>query len=184
MEVNSINIIDLSEATRNDYFTCLEDWSDDMKDGICRKECWYNTMQSKGLRVKLARLDEGTVAGMIHYIPIEHSWVEGENLYFVYCIWVHGHKKGRGDLRKRGVGKALLLAAEEDVKNLKRAMEGEDTAEIKRLSDVLTQSAQKLAAAMYQQASQAGAQQGAQGAGQSGASSPDDVIDADYREVA
>ena len=113
-----MNIIDLSEDTRNDYFTCLEEWSDDMKDGICRKECWYNTMQAKGLRVKLARLGDGTVAGMIHYVPIEHSWVEGENLYFVYCIWVHGHKKGRGDLRKRGVGKALLHAAEEDVKNL------------------------------------------------------------------
>ncbi|MFH0756846.1 MAG: GNAT family N-acetyltransferase [Bacteroidota bacterium] len=55
---------------------------------------------------------------MIQYAPIEHSWVEGEDLYFVYCIWVHGHKKGRGDLRKKGVGKALLRAAEEDVKRL------------------------------------------------------------------
>lgn len=118
MVADSITVIDLSENTRNDYFTCLEEWSDDMKDGICRKECWYNTMQSKGLRVKLARMADGTIAGMIHYVPIEYSWVEGESLYFVYCIWVHGHKKGRGDLRKRGVGKALLLAAEEDVKNL------------------------------------------------------------------
>jgi N-acetylglutamate synthase-like GNAT family acetyltransferase len=68
--------------------------------------------------VKLARNDAGIVAGMVHYAPIEHSWVEGEDLYFVYCIWVHGHKKGRGDLRKQGVGKALLRAAEEDVKEL------------------------------------------------------------------
>jgi N-acetylglutamate synthase-like GNAT family acetyltransferase len=97
----------------------MEDWSEEMKDGFCRKECWYNKMQDKGLRVKLSLNEEETVTGMIHYIPIEHSWVEGENLYFVYCIWVHGHKKGRGDLRKRGVGKALLRAAEEDVKNLK-----------------------------------------------------------------
>ena len=113
-----MEIIDLSEGTRIDYFTCLEEWSEEMKDGVCRKECWYNGMREKGLRVKLARNDSGTVAGMIQYAPIEHSWVEGENLYFVYCIWVHGHKKGRGDLRKQGVGTALLQAAEDDVKKL------------------------------------------------------------------
>lgn len=101
-----------------DYFTCLEEWSDEIKDGVCRKECWYNKMQENGLRVKLARNDAGMVAGMIQYAPIEHSWVEGSNLHFVYCIWVHGHKKGRGDLRKQGLGKALLRSAEEDVRNL------------------------------------------------------------------
>jgi len=113
-----MEILDLTEETRMDYFTCLDDWSDEMKDGVCRKECWYNSMQGKGIRVKLARNDAGVIAGMIQYAPIEHSWVEGEDLYFVYCIWVHGHKQGRGDLRKHGVGKALLRAAEEDVKKL------------------------------------------------------------------
>ena len=113
-----MKILDLTEETRMDYFTCLEEWSDEIKDGFCRKECWYKNMQKKGLRVKLARNDAGIVAGMIQYAPIEHSWIEGEDLYFVYCIWVHGHKKGRGDLRKQGVGKALLRGAEEDVKRL------------------------------------------------------------------
>lgn len=113
-----MDIIDLSESTKEDYFSCLEEWSDEMKDGVCRKQCWYDKMRDKGLRVKLALSDAGVVAGMIHYAPIEHSWVEGENLYFVYCIWVHGHKKGRGNLRKLGAGKSLLRAAEEDVKRL------------------------------------------------------------------
>lgn len=111
-------IIDLSEETRSDYFTCLEEWSDEMKDGVCRKECWFKAMQKKGLRVKLALNESGVVAGMIHYAPIEYSWVQGENLYFVYCIWVHGHKKGRGNLQKHGIGCTLLQAAEEDVRNL------------------------------------------------------------------
>ena len=113
-----MHVIDLSEETRYDYFTCLEEWSDVMKDGVHRKKCWHNNMRDKGLRVKLVRNDSGVIAGMIHYAPIEHSWIEGENLYFVYCIWVHGHKKGRGDLRKRGVGKTLLQAAENDAKKL------------------------------------------------------------------
>lgn len=113
-----MEIFDLTEETQNEYFTCLEEWSDEMKDGVGRKTCWYKGMQGKGLRVKLARNDAGVVAGMIHYAPIEHSWIEGEDLYFVYCIWVHGHKEGRGDLRKRGIGKALLRAAEEDARGL------------------------------------------------------------------
>ena len=113
-----MEIFDLTEETRTDYFTCMEEWSDEIKDGVCRKACWYQNMQEKGLRVKLARNDAGTVTGMIQYAPIEHSWIEGEGLYFVYCIWVHGHKKGRGDMRKHGVGKALLRSAEEDVKQL------------------------------------------------------------------
>ena len=114
-----MKIFDLTEESKMDYFTCLEEWSDEIKDGVCRKECWYNGMQGKGLRVKMAQNDAGIVAGMIQYAPIEHSWVQGENLYFVYCIWVHGHKEGRGDLRKQGVGRALLRSAEEDVRNLR-----------------------------------------------------------------
>jgi hypothetical protein len=53
---------------------------------------------------------------MIQYVPIEHSFAEGKDLYFVHCIWVHGYKKGVGNYQKRGVGKALLRAAEADVK--------------------------------------------------------------------
>ncbi len=74
------------------------------------------------------------------------------------------------------------------ISNLKKAMEGEDVEEIKRLSEELTQVSHKLAEAMYQQASQAGEQPGGPGAGDpgQGAASPppdDDVVDADFEEV-
>jgi hypothetical protein len=68
-------------------------------------------MKDKGLRVKFALDDNDKIGGMIQYIPIEYSMFAGENLYVVLCIWVHGHKQGRGDYRKRGMGKALLAAA-------------------------------------------------------------------------
>ena len=44
--------------------------------------------------MKLAVGDNGEVGGMIQYIPIEHSFAEGKNLYFINCIWVHGYKIG------------------------------------------------------------------------------------------
>jgi len=74
---------------------------------------------------------------------------------------------------------------ESAIEALKKAMEGSDPAEIKRLSEELTQVSHTLAEAMYKQASQEGAgQPDAEGADPQGASgSDDDVVDADYEEV-
>ena len=76
---------------------------------------------------------------------------------------------------------------ESAVSALKTAMEGEDVAEIKRLSEELTQASHKLAEAMYQQASQKGQQQAGpefSGQEQPGPSSDqEDVVDADFEEV-
>lgn len=113
-----MKIIDLEEKYLPLYFVCLEDWSEEIKEAGNHKEVWYNKMKDKGLRVKLALDDKGEVGGMIQYLPIEHSHVEGKDLYFINCIWVHGHKKGRGNFQKKGMGKALLEAAEADVKTL------------------------------------------------------------------
>ena len=70
---------------------------------------------------------------------------------------------------------------------LRKAMEGEDAEEIKRLSEEMTQVSHKLAEAMYQQASagdpQAEAEAGP-GADQTGGAAPEeDVVDADFEEV-
>jgi len=74
---------------------------------------------------------------------------------------------------------------------LKKAMEGNDAEEIKKLSEALTQASHKLAEAMYQQASQEGqAGPGGPGpedmggqAGGGAAPADDDVVDADFEEV-
>jgi GNAT superfamily N-acetyltransferase len=110
-----MDIIDLNEKYRNTYLVCLEDWSDEIKEGGNHKEAWFQRMKDKGLRVKLA-VDGEKACGMIHYVPIEHSFAEGKDAYFVHCVWVHGYKKGVGNYQKRGIGKALLRAAEEDAK--------------------------------------------------------------------
>ena len=110
-----MKIIDLTEEHKESYFRCLEDWSDEMKEAGDHKTCWYEKMKDKGLCVKMAVDDIGIVGGMIQYIPIEHAFAEGQDLYFISCIWVHGYKKGRGNFQKKGMGKALIQAAEEDV---------------------------------------------------------------------
>lgn len=69
------------------------------------------------------------------------------------------------------------------IENLKKAMEGEDTEEIKRLSEELTQASHKLAEIMYAQAS-AQSQDGADGGDPTQESPKDEeVVDADFEEV-
>ncbi len=75
---------------------------------------------------------------------------------------------------------------ENAIENLKKAMGGEDSDEIKRLTEDLTKASHKLTEAMYAKASQQQAQQaGGEGESESAGSSSkdDDVVDADFEEV-
>ncbi|MDP7353990.1 MAG: Hsp70 family protein, partial [Desulfobacterales bacterium] len=90
------------------------------------------------------------------------------------------------------VDSATKAQVEDTTTRLRKSMEGEDTEEIKRLSEELTQASHKLAEAMYQQASQtadqqAGPEEGtqAEGGGQQaeGPASDEEVVDADFEEV-
>jgi len=69
------------------------------------------------------------------------------------------------------------------VQNLRKAMEGDDSEEIKRLSDQLTQASHKLAETMYSQASQKAQAGGGGDDSGGGPAKDDDVVDADFEEV-
>ncbi len=86
------------------------------------------------------------------------------------------------------VDSAVKAEVDEAVKDLKHAMDGDDASEIKRLTEALTERSHKLATTMYQQGSHSNASPNgstADGMGGSAASgSDDDVVDAEYQEVA
>jgi molecular chaperone DnaK len=77
---------------------------------------------------------------------------------------------------------------EDSVKNLKRAMEGEDADEIKRLTEVLEQTSHKMASDMYQQTPSSEDPQssntGEKRRASDSSGQDDDVVDAEYQEVA
>jgi molecular chaperone DnaK len=85
------------------------------------------------------------------------------------------------------VDKATKTRIEEAVEKLRKAMEGDDKEEIRRLSEELTSASHKLAEAMYQQASQTDSQKdaggGADGSQSRSAKPEEDVVDADFEEV-
>ena len=111
-------VVDLPRRHERSYFVCLEDWSDEMREAGDSKECWFERMRTRGLRVKLAIDDEDRPLGMIQYLPIEESMAEGTGLYMILCIWVLGYDEGDvGDVQGAGIGTALLAAAEDDARN-------------------------------------------------------------------
>lgn len=113
-----MNIVDLTEEYRELFAICLEDWSEEAREAGDRRARWVERFLGKGLRAKLALDDRGEVGGMIQYLPIEHSTAAGAGLYFIPCIWVHGHQQGRGNFQGHGMGGALLEAAEADARAL------------------------------------------------------------------
>lgn len=112
----SVEIVDIEPRLESEYFVCLESWSEEMREAGDHKERWFRKMAEKGLRVKIA-LCQGRAVGMIQYLPIEYAFARGSNLEFILCIWVHGYKgQGVGNQQKRGIGTALLGAAENDAR--------------------------------------------------------------------
>jgi GNAT superfamily N-acetyltransferase len=112
-------VIDLPRRHEHSYFVCLEDWSDEMREAGDAKECWFEQMKQRGLRVKLAVDDDDRPLGMIQYVPIEESMAEGTGLYMVLCIWVMGYDEADvGNVQGSGIGSALLVAAEDDAVEL------------------------------------------------------------------
>jgi len=100
---------------------------------------------------------------------------------------IYSTEKSLKDLGEK-VDAATRTKVEEASAALRKATEGDDVDEIKRLSEELTQTSHKLAEAIYQQQSAQGEQAsaGAEGGGQAEgakAGQDDDVVDADFEEV-
>ncbi len=115
---SDVSIVDLPERHIETYFACLEDWSSEMSEARDLKARWFEQHRHRGLRVKLAVDADDRALGMIQYVPVELSPAQGDDLYMILCIWVHGYRKGVGDVQGVGIGSKLLAAAEEDVRAL------------------------------------------------------------------
>ena len=97
---------------------------------------------------------------------------------------IYGTEKSVKDVGDK-LDDSTKVVIDQAIENLKKAMEGDNTDEIKRLTEELTQASHKLAETMYAQASQDQAQAGGAPDAEStaGASTDEDVVDADFEEV-
>ncbi len=104
---------------------------------------------------------------------------------------IHMTEKSLSELGDK-VDATTKSTVEQEIANLKKALEGEDIEAIKSATESLTQASHKLAELMYAQASQGQGGEssggaGAAGSGPEGEGGPgkgdDDVVDADFEEV-
>lgn len=111
-----MKIVDINDNYYPTYACCFEEWSEEMVTAGEHKRIWYDYMKDRGLGVKLAIDDDSKVCGMIQYLPAEYSFIEGDGLYLIACIWVYGYDdKGIGNRQNKGIGTALLQAAENEL---------------------------------------------------------------------
>jgi GNAT superfamily N-acetyltransferase len=113
-----MKIIDVSAEHFPTFACCFEDWSEEMVSAQSQRKKWYEHMKEHGMNAKLAIDEDGAVSGMIQYYPAEYSFTEGEGIFVIACIWVNGcPDRGIGFRQKKGIGTALLEAAEADMKS-------------------------------------------------------------------
>ena len=117
-EARAMEIVDLSPDREDVFLCCLKPEDQVFAEGVPRKREWLRRNRDRGVAVKLAIDDDGTVAGMIQYVPRPLApFVSGDDgIWVVHCIWVHIYTDGIGDRGGKGMGQALLRAAEEDMR--------------------------------------------------------------------
>jgi molecular chaperone DnaK len=101
---------------------------------------------------------------------------------------MYSTEKTLGELGER-VNSGTRAEAEQTIVSLKREIQGENIAEIKRLTEALTQIVHKLAASAYQQASPQGQPYDSSAggshnySGERASNTEEEVVDAEYEEV-
>jgi len=97
---------DLSPEHEALYFLCLEDRSDDAKEAGDGRARWYARMKERGLRVKLARDDQGRAGGMIRYLP--GAGGRRGAAPPPKTLWVGSRRDFLADLKRRGMNAPRL----------------------------------------------------------------------------
>jgi L-amino acid N-acyltransferase YncA len=81
--------------------------------GYQAKKNWFVQQYQDGLRIILAKDENGSQLGFIEYVPAEFAWrpVKAPGYVFIQCIMVPSRKGHRP-----GIGKRLLSACESDAR--------------------------------------------------------------------
>ena len=113
-----MEIVDLGPEHLDTFLCCLKPEDREFAAGVPRKREWFERFRVRGVGVKLAIDDDGAVAGMVQYAPrrLAPFVVGDEGIWVIHCIWVHVYEGGIGDRGGRGMGTALLDAAEEEMR--------------------------------------------------------------------
>ncbi|MBL7032648.1 MAG: hypothetical protein ISR91_00735 [Candidatus Delongbacteria bacterium] len=106
---------DLTPRTEATFLRCLHDEKPDDPRVIALRRHWVDSRLEKGYRAKVLHLDSGEIAGLGQYIPIEESFIQGERLMVILCLWVHGYDHHIGNRQGNGYGRFMLEQIEAEI---------------------------------------------------------------------
>ena len=106
----------IDHDTAGTFFRCLHDEKPADPRVIALRRRWYNRYKDKGLRAKVLVRDDDAIVGLCQYLPIEHSFLRGNNLFAILCMWVHGYEHRVGNQQGQGYGAFVLHHIEEDAR--------------------------------------------------------------------
>ncbi len=112
-----MRLLDVDERTEATFLRCLHDEKPDDPRTVQLRRSAYRMQRERGLRAKVIVTDADEVAALCQYTPIEHSFIEGERLMAVLCLWVHGYDHHIGNRQGGGMGRMMLDAIEEDARD-------------------------------------------------------------------
>ncbi len=108
----TMQLRELTAETERAFFTCLHLEEPENREWTAPRRQWFEEYRDRGYRAQVLVVDDGTVVGKCHSIPIEHSPFLGRDLLAILCIYVHMYDHHIGDQRRRGYGRFMLAQIE------------------------------------------------------------------------
>lgn len=114
--MSEVQICDMDKTTEYFVGACTHVGESDEIDACAKRRIkWFRDMHKKGLRVKVALLDDSPV-GFLYVMPIEICpWGPlGKDLMVIPCLFVLNQEKNQG------AGSAMIAEAEEEARRLRK----------------------------------------------------------------
>ena len=111
-----MNLVDIDSSTVRAFYTCLHlERPEDLVTTGPRRT-WHADLREKGYRAQVLQLDDGSVVGKCHTIPIDHSPFSGRDLLAILCLYVHMYDHHIGDQRGQNRGRTMLEKIEAEAR--------------------------------------------------------------------
>jgi N-acetylglutamate synthase-like GNAT family acetyltransferase len=108
-----MQITDINADTERAFFTCLHLEEPEDLESTAHSRNWYAEHRGKGYKAQVLVLDDGSIVGKCHFLPIEYSPFVGQDLLAILCICVWPYEHHFGDQRCRGYGGFMLNHVEQ-----------------------------------------------------------------------
>jgi N-acetylglutamate synthase-like GNAT family acetyltransferase len=112
-----MQLLEVTARTERAFFTCLHLEEAEDRAWTAPRRQWYAQHKERGYRAQVLVLDDGTIVGKCHSIPIQDSPFVGRDLLAILCIYVHMYGHHIGNQRRRGYGRFMLDQIEREARS-------------------------------------------------------------------